>query len=149
MGHGERWGAGHAGESGSHQIVRGCEVTLRGVDDTVLEGKIQTCYWPSSRVGSVDLNAPLRASWGIVSSEEPTPIPPLPSTPFIVFPSTDPKEAYEVIPSQSQLLREITTVSTIPLKAEEPDVFGRGCADNSMISVALFETLTEALRELL
>lgn len=112
MGHGERWGAGHAGESGSHQMVRACEVTLRGVDDTVLKGKIQNCYWPSGRVGSVDLNAPHRASRGIVLRAESTPDPPLPSTPFIVFPSTDLKEAYEVIPSQSQLLQEITTVST-------------------------------------
>ena len=62
MGHGECWGAGHAGESGRHRSVRGCEVVLRGVDDTVLKGKIQNCYWPSSSVGSVDLNVPLGAS---------------------------------------------------------------------------------------
>ncbi|CAI9152969.1 unnamed protein product [Rangifer tarandus platyrhynchus] len=39
-----------------------------------------------------------------------------------LFTGTDPRDSYEVIPSQSQLLHEITTVSTIQLKAEKPDV---------------------------
>nr|CAI9691801.1 unnamed protein product [Rangifer tarandus platyrhynchus] len=41
-----------------------------------------------------------------------------------LFTGTDPRDSYEVIPSQSQLLHEITTVSTIQLKAEKPDVLG-------------------------